>query len=855
MFGRKRRQDDFNAEIDAHLQLEVERLKEQGLNEEDALVAARRAFGNVTQAQERFYESGRWLSWDHFVQDLRSGLRQLRRTPGFTAAAVFTLALGIGGATAVFSVVNTVMLRPLPYLDPGRLVSVYGIDPKMPEMVLGVAPGSYVEARRQSRSLSKMAALRGRQKIQIMGNGEAYQVAGALVTGDFFDLMGVQARLGRTLGPGDAKSGAASVAVISHGLWLRVFGGDPGMIGRTVEMNHVSIPIVGVMPPSFAMPEACDVWMPLALDAVGSSDYNNGNLDVLGKLGQGATLAGFNAELKALGVQQARMISSSAASRGELRGGLLQGTEERHRELLLLLLGAVGLLLVISVANVSNLQLVQVAGRMQEISIRLGLGVTRGRLLSQFIAESLLLSLLGGAAGVGVAFLCLQALVAGVAKMIPRAAETTLDSAVLSFAFLLVLVTGLIFALLKVWRTSRMNVAENLKHGIAGISGATSGHRWLHYGLVAAQVALSLTLLLGAGLLMRSFLFLRHTDLGVEPRRALVVSLGQGSPEVLERLRALPGVVAVAAADTKPFTGMTNVRGPIQIEGFAPPENSKPFDLVASTPVVTPEYFAAMGMRMASGRGFQVGDDRANSIVVNEAFVRFFSQGKDPIGKTVKANMEISGPIVGVVKDARDNAPQQPAFPTIYFPAGRARWKGDMHIILRSQSDNLGFLVSHVRAIVRGYDSRAPILSIRSMEELVGESMTKDRLNTMLYGTFAFLAMAICLVGIYGVVSYSVAQRTKEFGVRMALGALNHQVALLPLRQVLPFLAGGVLAGLLSAFALGRLLESQLFQVKPADPGTLVSATILFLVAAAVACWIPARKAAQVDPILALRSQ
>jgi ABC-type antimicrobial peptide transport system permease subunit len=217
--------------------------------------------------------------------------------------------------------------------------------------------------------------------------------------------------------------------------------------------------------------------------------------------------------------------------------------------------------------------------------------------------------------------------------------------------------------------------------------------------------------------------------------------------------------------------------------------------------------------------------------------------------------MEISGPIVGVVKDARDNAPQQPAFPTIYFPAGRARWKGDMHIILRSQSDNLGFLVSHVRAIVRGYDSRAPILSIRSMEELVGESVSKDRLNTMLYGTFAFLAMAICLVGIYGVVSYSVSQRTKEFGVRMALGALNHQVALLPLRQVLPFLAGGVLAGLLSAFALGRLLESQLFQVKPADPGTFVSATILLLVAAAAACWIPARKAAHVDPILALRSQ
>ncbi len=795
---------------------------------------------------------------NNFLNDIKYALRMLRKSPGFTIMAVFTLALGIGGATVVFSVVNAVMLRPLPYRDPGRLVTVYEVDQKMPGMTLGVTPAIYVEVRRQCRSFSKMSALRQGQKVRIMGAEETCQVAGTLVTGDFFDLMGVSAQLGRTLGPEDAKPGAAPMAVISHGLWRRVFGEDPSVIGRIVEMNQVSIPVIGVMPPSFSYPEKCEVWMPLELDVANSSDYTSGNLNILGRLGQDVTLAQCNTELKTLSTQQqTKLISSSNTSRAELQGHLLQDIEGRHRELLLLLFGAVGLLLLISVANVANLQLVQVAGRMWEISIRMGLGATRGRLLRQFLSENLIISLLGGAVGVGVALLCLRALAAEAAKVIPRAGEMSLDGTVLTFTFLLSLVTALTFGLLTVWHTSRMNLVENLKHGTAGISGAISGHRWLRYGLAGAQIALSLTLFLGAGLLMRSFFLLGQTDLGLDPRRTLIVSLGgdgvAGHGEILDRLRTLPGVAAVAATDTKPFSGMRNVKGPIQVEGFTPPENNL-FELLASTPVVTAEYFAAMGMRMVSGRGFQAGDDRANSIIVNEAFARRFFQGTDPIGKTVKANQDTSGPIVGVVKDAQD-APQQPAWPTIYYPAGQAGWNGETHIILRSQSDNLGFLVSHVRAIVRGYDSRMPILAISSVEELVGELVAKDRLNTLLYGTFALLAMTLCLVGIYGVVSYSVAQRTKEFGVRMALGAQNHQVALLPLRQLLPFLAGGVLAGLLGAFTLGRLLANQLFQVKPADPGTFLSASILFLIAATVACWIPARRAARIDPMEALRCE
>ncbi len=789
--------------------------------------------------------------------DIKYGLRMLARHPGFAAVAVLTLALGIGVCTAMFSLVNAVMLRPLPYRDPGRLVTVHEVDPKIPGMILGVAPASYMEARRQCSSFSKTAALRTGQKLRIRGAEETCQVVGALVTGDFFDLMGVPAQLGRTLGPEDGKPGTAPVAVISHGLWRRVFGSDPAVIGRIVEMNRVLIPVVGVMSPSFSEPENCEVWMPLDLDAAGSGDYNRGDLTLLGRLGRGSTLAQCNAALKTLSARQARMMSSGDASLAELQGHLLQDTEGRHRELLLLLLGAVGLLLVISVANVANLQLVQVVSRTREISIRLGVGATRGRLLWQFLLENLILSLLGGAVGVGAAFLCLRALAAGAAKVIPRAAQTSLDGTVLTFACLLSLVTGLTFGLLTVWHTSRMNPAENLRHGAAGLSGVMSGHRWLRYGLAGAQIALSLTLLLGAGLLMRSFFLLGHTDLGLDPRRALVVSLGgdgvAGQGGILERLRNLPDVAAVAATDAKPFSGMRNVTGPIEVEGFVFPENANPMYFTASTPRVTSEYFDAMGIRMASGRGLQAGDDHA--IVVNELFVKRFFQGTDPIGKRVKANGNTSGPIVGVVKDAKDNGPQQPTWPTIYFPAGQARWNGETHIILRSQSGDLESVVSHVRTVVRGYDSRIPILSIRSMEELVGESVTKDRLNTLLYGTFALLALALCLVGIYGVVSYSVTQRTREFGVRMALGALDRQVALLPLRQVLPFLAGGVLAGLLGAFVLGHLLASQLFAVTPTDPLTFTGVPIVFAAVALLACYVPARRAARIDPMQALRCE
>ncbi len=717
----------------------------------------------------------------------------------------------------------------------------------MPEMLLGVTPGDYTQVRLRFPSFSAVAALRPARKVGVVGKEETTQAAGVRATGGFFDLMGVPALLGRTFGPLDGQRGAAPVAVISYGLWRRAFGADPETIGRTVVVGEDSAPIVGVMPPSFAEPAASEFWVSSDLDSVDSSDFRSGDLTLLGRLRPNVSLTRCNADFNAF-----RSGESSVSP--ELEGGVIEEVSESHRKLLLVLLGAVGLLLVIAVFNVANLQLAQVAGRTREIAIRVALGATRGRLLRQFLIESSILGLLGGAGGVASAFLGLRVLIAGVARIIPRAAETTLDDVVLAFACGLSLTAGWFIGSFTVLRI-RWVPTNNLRQGAVGSPGAEPGTQRVRYMLTALQVALSVVLLTAAALLMRSFFQLAHSDLGMEPHRALAVSLGGSSASdrdgLLRRLGAMPGVIAAAATDVKPFSGMTVVTGPIQIAGFTQPADRNPMDYTAATPSVTPEYFAAIGMRFAAGGGFPPGDPR--SIVVNQAFVKRFVGGAAPLGKMLKANSVTRGPIVGVVNDTRDSDPRRPAWPTIYCPAGDSRWYAETHFILRTNLDNLEFLTGHARSIVRGYNPRIPILSISAMDKLVGESVLMDRLSAMVYGAFAFQALVLCLLGAYGVMSYSVSQRAKEFAVRMALGAKASQVALLPLRQMFPFVMVGLLAGLGGARGLSAFLESQLFEVRPADPYAYLSVTILFLIAAAAACWIPARRAAHSDPLKTLR--
>jgi putative ABC transport system permease protein len=489
-------------ELHAALDLLTREKLSAGLPHSEARRRALLELGGLEQVKEecRDARAGAWL--DTLVQDLRYSVRVLRRSPGFAVAAALTLALGIGGATAVFSIVNAVVLRPLPYRDPGRLLALVGIDPRMPGMQLGVTPGSYTELRRRARSLSPMAALRPGRKVRIIGQAETTQATGALATADFFELMGVPPVLGRTFGPHDARPGSAPVAVIGYGLWQRVFGGDSRALGRTLILDETAVPIVGVMPASFAQPAECEAWISSDLDSAGSTDFRGGDLTILGRLRPGVSQDQGNSELRALRVAPSGTQTADAVDH-ELRGHVVEEVARPHRTLLLVLLGAVGLLLAIAVFNVANLQLVQTTGRMREIAVRLALGATRGRVLRQFLLENSVLSLLGGAGGIAASVLGVKSLAAGAARIVPRAAEANIDGTVLAFACAVSLAAGALIGLLTVWRASRAP-SGHLKQGAAGFRGAEAKPGRLRFLLTAAQAALSIVLLTAAALLMRS---------------------------------------------------------------------------------------------------------------------------------------------------------------------------------------------------------------------------------------------------------------------------------------------------------------------------------------------------------------
>ncbi|MDQ6809577.1 MAG: ABC transporter permease [Verrucomicrobiota bacterium] len=795
------------------------------------------------------------------MNDIRYAFRQFIKSPGFTAVAILTLALGIGACAAIFSVVNGVLLRPLDYPQPERIVIMRETDlPQFPEF--SVSPPNYLDWEKQTNSYSAIAAYSGAQ-INLTGEGEPQRLVGIKATARYFDVYGVHPVLGRTFLPEEDEPGKNHVAVLSNPFWQRVFGGDQNVVGPPLQLNGESYTVIGVAPPEFG--SKVDVWMPMAFSAAERSNQDRSAhyLNVAGRLNPGVTVAQADAELKLLAAQLAKQYPDSNKGWGVFVISMLDYSVRDVRTVLLILLGAVGCVLLIACANIANLLLARATARHRELSIRAALGASRLRLVRQLLVESVLLALCGGAAGLLVARWGLDALLALAPADLPRTSSIHLDATVLIFSFLLSVATGLVFGVAPAWLAAHTDMNESLKQGARG---STDARGRLRGALVVIEVAFALVLLGGAGLLGRSFMRLTHVDPGFEPANATVLRLvlpekkyGKDEQRVAfantlhERLSVLPGVQAVGLTHTLPLLGdwvMT-----LTIEGRPPvlPSDLPPTNYY----LVTPDYFRAMGIALKRGRLFTARDDAKapHVALINEALGRQFFPNEDPIGKrlSVSGAPENWSQIIGIVGDIKQYGVEKETTAQTYEPFAQ-KPSNSLNVILRT-SGSAAALTGALRPAVYSVDKDQPVGTIRPLEEILSQTIAKQRFAMTLLTVFSLVALVIAAVGIYGVMAYSVAQRRSEIGIRMALGAQSRDVLRLILSRGGKLVALGLLLGLVATLIASRAMGSILFETSAADPFTLAAVTLLLATVALVACLLPANRATKVNPIEALRAE
>jgi putative ABC transport system permease protein len=802
---------------------------------------------------------------DTVLQDLRYAFRTLGKNPGFAAVAVLALALGIGANTAIFSVVNAVLLRPLPFPDPDRLMMVLSSNPGKGYPENPVSPPDFLDWRAQNRAFEGMAAF-DPSAFNLNEGTEPERIPGARVSASFLGLVGVKPILGRDFLEEEDRDGAEPVVLIAHGLWIRRFGSDSGIVGRTILLNGRRRTVVGVLPQGYAFPNHSEVWTPIAFDHDDLTGRGGHYLKVLARLRPGVTIAAAQADMDSIAERLRRQYPDSNTGWGTLVAPLNEMMVGGVRPALLVLIGAVGFVLLIACANVANLLLARATERQKEVAIRLALGAGRARLVRQFLTESAVLGLLGGLIGLLLALWGTDLLVAAGGENLPRFREVSVDGRVLLFTLGLSLLTGIIFGVIPALQASRPDLNETLKEGGRGGTVGRARHR-LRGALAVGEIALALVLLIGAGLMLKSFLRLVSVDPGFRPEHLLTlnVSLPQAEypdgtrqsvflRESLQKLSALPGVEAAAAATTLPLSGdlisyTFSVDGR---SGQSPAERSS-----ALYDGVSPAYFRAMGIRVLKGRSPQETDvvGGARVVVVNEAFARRVFPGEDPIGRRIGID---DGPqawreIVGVVADVKQTSLDGETRQHMYEPLSQAPspW---LSFVLRTTVEPAGLAAAARRAILE-IDHRQPIADVKTAETLVAESVTQPRLAMILLSVFAGTALLLAGMGTYGVIAYSVGQRTHEFGIRMALGAGRGEVLRLVVRQGLLLACIGVLLGLVAAAGATRLLGGLLFGVSPTDPITYAGVALLLIGVALVACLVPARRATLVDPISALRCE
>ena len=793
------------------------------------------------------------------LRDIRYGVRSLLKRPGFTAIALVALALGIGANTAIFSLVNAVLLRPLPFAEPDRLVWVWG-NIKNGGNRASVSPLDFLDYRQQNSTFEEFAASM-QLRLNYTGGSEPERLEANGVTGNYFQALGAKPAFGRTFLLENEKPGNDQVAVLSYSFWQKRFVGDPAIINKAITLDGRSFAVLGVMPPDFSMPRAADVWVPMNFDIhPGMKQRKAHFLRPIGRLKAGVTMAQAQADTDAIARRLEEQYPESNSGWNLRLVSLREQLVGNTRPTLFILFGAVGFVLLIACANVANLLLVRAAGRQKEIAVRTALGAGRWRIVRQMITESVLLALVGGALGTLLALWGVEVLVALSAESLPSTAHVGIDATVLGFTLLVSLLTGVLFGLAPAVRTMKLDLNESLKEG--GRSGSEGAHRnRTRNVLVVLESAVAVVLLIGAGLLVRSLLRLQDTSPGFDPSN--VLTMGVNLPgekydapeksarffsELENRVAGLPGVESVGLVSELPLSGQPNDM-PYTVEGRPPVSIDQAFD--DDFRRVNTDYFKALGIPFLRGRNFTEQEVRegAKVVIISDLLARQVFPNEEPLGKRLIMSFgNTAFEIIGIVGDIRHRALESNPAAAMYMPA----YEGSMNVVIRSKGDPAS-LAAAVRKEVLQIDPNQPVADVRTMEQWLDRAVAGPRYRTTLLGLFALVALALASTGIYGVMSYSVSQRTHEIGVRMALGARRLDVLRLVVRQGMTLVIIGVALGLAGAFALTRLMASLLFGVTAKDPFTFVAVSALLTLVAFVACYLPARRATKVDPLVALR--
>lgn len=868
---------DVDEELAFHLEMRVSELVERGMPPADARAEAERIFGDmrairdacVTIDERRLRRHERREGVDDMMRDFKFAARALRKSPGFTLMAVICVALGVGVTTTIFSAVDGILLRPLPYPNADQLVAIYSRLAAKGATGINISYEDYLSWRDENRTFSQLGIWTWTNNT-LSGEGEAERVEGAGVTANLFPLLGVRPIIGRSFTPSEELPGNDRVIMLSYGLWQRRFASDPAIVGSPIQVDGLPYTVIGVMPPRFNFPDRGQVWVPFPNDDWRSGRGNRGYAGAIGRLKPGVTLAQAQADLDVVSrrLQQAYpqdnfgWDAEAVALRDDLVGDL--------RKPLLVFLGAVGCVLLIACANVANLMLARGAARQREIAVRTALGAGRRQLVRQVLTESMLLALVGGAVGAVLAKFGVQLLrFAFPNGDVPFYVSLEMDGRVLLFAVLVSALTGVIFGLVPALRATSIDLNSALRDGGRAEAGGRSGGR-LRNSLAVAEVALSVVLLVGATLLLRSYGALIGTDLGFDQRGVLAAGIALPGTkydndekqrafyeQLYARLAAIPGVQVVGSANGIPFSGW-DVQSYMSIEGRPARAQGEELDIHHQN--ISPGYLPAIGVPIVRGRGFTAAD-RDSSVhigVINEVLARQEFAGIDPIGKRIRFGEDGSNApwitIIGVAKEFRHYRLPRPMGPAIYFPQLAAPSAAQTLVLRTSLRDPMA-LAPAVREVLKKLDPDVPAFQVQTLEQAVSRSLWRQRLQGEVLGTFATLALLLAAVGIYGVISYAVAQRTRELGVRMALGATRGQVLGLVLGQGLRLAVAGVVIGIVAALALSRVVASLLYGVSATDVATFAGVPVALALIAMLATLVPARRATRVDPVVAMRTE